>query len=143
MHNVTLNSFVWSSMNLIRMFIIFNYRKRYWKYHKLTLLNLEKRQYLPHYWSDKGFKCTVVDRTLLSLHGGSLEITPTQSLKRAKLIRITYHRIKNDFQRFVTNFNLEILSELKTLEWWISGLRLNPLLFFNLQIKYCLFSTHF
>ena len=35
-----------------------------------------------------------VDRTLLSLHGGSLEITPTQSLKRAKLIRSTYLRIK-------------------------------------------------
>ena len=25
---------------------------------ELALLNLEKRQYLPHYWSDEGFKDT-------------------------------------------------------------------------------------
>ena len=41
---------------------------------ELSELNtLEKRQYLPHYWSDKGFKVTVVNRTLPSVHGGSLE----------------------------------------------------------------------
>ena len=32
------------------------------------------RQYLPHYWSDNGFKSTVVNRALLSLQEGSLEI---------------------------------------------------------------------
>ena len=39
------------------------------------LLNLEIRQYLSHFWSDKDVKGTVVNLTLLSLHGGSLEIT--------------------------------------------------------------------
>ena len=33
--------------------------------------------------------------------------------------------------------NIFISTELKTLEWWISGLRL----FLNLQIKYCLESS--
>ena len=30
--------------------------KKYISYNNLSLLNLEKRQYLPHYWSDKSFK---------------------------------------------------------------------------------------
>ena len=38
-------------------------------------LNLVKRHYLPYYWSDKGFKSTVVNLALSSLHGGSLETT--------------------------------------------------------------------
>ena len=45
-----------------------------------TLLNLEKRQYLPHYWSDKGFKGIVVNLALSSLAVGSLEITLTVPL---------------------------------------------------------------
>ena len=47
---------------------------------KKTLSNLKKRHYLQHYWSDKGFKSTFVNRVLPSLHGGSLEITLTVPL---------------------------------------------------------------
>ena len=46
----------------------------------LILLNLEKRQYLPHYWSDKGLKGTLVTRAVSTCHGGSLEITLTVPL---------------------------------------------------------------
>ena len=35
---------------------IYYCRKTYRNYQKSALLNLEKRQYLPHYLSDKGFK---------------------------------------------------------------------------------------
>ena len=42
---------------------------------KKTLPNLEKRQYLPHYWSDKSFKGTVVNQALPFLHGGSLTVS--------------------------------------------------------------------
>ena len=35
-----------------------------------TLLNLENRHYLSRYGSDNGFKGTVVNLTLPSLHGG-------------------------------------------------------------------------
>ena len=41
----------------------------------------KQRQYLPHYWSDKGFKGTVVNKKLQCLQGGSLEITFIVSLK--------------------------------------------------------------
>jgi len=41
-------------------------------------LNLEKRIYLPHYWTNKGFKGTVVNRAFPE----SFEITLIQSLKR-------------------------------------------------------------
>ena len=41
----------------------------------ITLSNPEKRQYLPHYWSDKGFNGTFERRALPSLHGGSVKIT--------------------------------------------------------------------
>ena len=40
----------------------------------------KKRQYLPHYWSEKGLKSIVVNRTLSFLHRGSLEIMLTVSL---------------------------------------------------------------
>ena len=94
-YNGTLKSFVWSSMNKISMFIIsktdhfqlwFLYllalrtshcRKTYNNYQNLTLCNQEIRQYLPHYWSDKGFLGTVVNQALSSLDGGSLKITLT------------------------------------------------------------------
>ena len=45
-----------------------------------TSFKNEKRQYFPHYWSDKGSKGTVVNQTLPSLYGGSLEITQLQCL---------------------------------------------------------------
>jgi len=35
---------------------------------------LGKRQHLPHFWSDKGFKGTLVNQTLPSLQGESLKI---------------------------------------------------------------------
>ena len=41
----------------------------------LMLLNLEKRQYLPHYWSDQGLKGTIVNRALPSLHGCNHVVT--------------------------------------------------------------------
>ena len=54
-----------------------------------------------------------------------------------------------DYKIIVDGKNLITLTELKTLEWWISGLMLNPLIFlisrlniacspliFNLQINY-------
>ena len=37
-----------------------------------TLIYLENRQYLPHFWSDQGFKGTVVNRAFSYLHGWSL-----------------------------------------------------------------------
>ena len=40
----------------------------------MNTLNLEKWQYLPHIWSDKGFNGAVVNRALPFLHEGSLEI---------------------------------------------------------------------
>ena len=46
----------------------------------LILLNLEKRQYLPHYWSNEGLKGTLVTRAVSTCHGGSLEITLTVPL---------------------------------------------------------------
>ena len=49
-YNGTLNSFVWSSMNKL---------------------------YLQHFWSDLGFKGTVVNRALLNLVEGLLETTVT------------------------------------------------------------------
>ena len=36
-----------------------------------TLYKLKKRRYLPHYWSDKGFKGTVVNRADPSVNGES------------------------------------------------------------------------
>ena len=40
----------------------------------IRVLNSEKRQEIPHFLSDKGFKFIVVNRTLLCLHGWVLEI---------------------------------------------------------------------
>ena len=45
----------------------------------------KKQAYLLHTWSDKAFKCTVVNRTLSSLPGGSLEITLTVPLSAARV----------------------------------------------------------
>jgi len=40
----------------------------------------KKRQFLPHYWSDKGFIGNVVDWVLQSLHKGFFEIALTVPL---------------------------------------------------------------
>ena len=47
---------------------------------KLNILESGQRQFLPHFLSDLSFKGTVVNRALLSFHGGSLEITLTVPL---------------------------------------------------------------
>ena len=49
-------------------------------YRNEKLINLEKRQYLLRYWSDKGFNGTVVNQVLSSVQGGSLEILRTVPL---------------------------------------------------------------
>ena len=41
---------------------------------------LDKRKYLSHYWSDKGFKGIIVNQALSSLHGGSIKIKLQVSL---------------------------------------------------------------
>ena len=54
-----------NSLLLLYYYNWFYYRQKYRNYENQILLNLEKRQYIiPHYWSDKGFKGTVVCRTL-------------------------------------------------------------------------------
>ena len=56
-------------------------------FQELSELNtLEKRPYLPHYWSDKGFKDRSLNRKMPSLHEGSLEKTLTVPL----IMRILY-----------------------------------------------------
>ena len=49
---------------------------------KINSLKKQKHWYLIHTWSDKTFKGTVVNRTLPSLHAGSLEIKRTVYLKK-------------------------------------------------------------
>ena len=96
---MSLKSFVWSSINKISMFSIFktdyfqlwvlytqkwlahfSYRNTCGNYQNRTLINLEKRQYLPHYCSDRGFICTLVNLALPSWHQRSHEITVTVPL---------------------------------------------------------------
>ena len=55
---------------------------------------LEKRQYLPHYWPDKGFKGTVESRTLQSLHKRPLEFKLTVPLSLI-LIQYTYYTVQD------------------------------------------------
>ena len=50
---------------------LFYYWKTYWNYHKQIL---EKREFLQHQRTHKGFKGTVVNQVLPSLQEGSLEI---------------------------------------------------------------------
>ena len=45
------------------------------------ILNLEKRQNLPHYSSDKGFQGTIVNQAFSSLHRVPLRITLTITFK--------------------------------------------------------------
>ena len=47
----------------------------------------KKRRYLPHNWSDKGFKGTVVNRAWASLNVGSHEITPTVPLSHGDTLQ--------------------------------------------------------
>ena len=51
----------------------------YWEWQGYSLPY--EHWYLIHSWSDKAFRCTVVNRALTSLHEGSLEITLTVPLK--------------------------------------------------------------
>ena len=67
-YNGTLETFVWSSMNYILMFILLKADcgfsiKVTCKGNISELNTIEKRQYLPHYWTDKCFKGTVVNGT--------------------------------------------------------------------------------
>ena len=101
-YNDTLESYVWSNMNKISMlfcsftmFIIICefsvkvactfllYNKKQWRNsQKLTLFEYRKQLYLPHFWSDQGFKGTVVNQALQSFNGGSLDTTLTVPLKQ-------------------------------------------------------------
>ena len=67
-----LNINVYNFENL-RFSIVVSLQKHFYcSYTYYTLWNSENRQCLPHYWSDKVFKGTVVNRTLPSLDKGSL-----------------------------------------------------------------------
>ena len=59
-------------------------RKTYWNYQNIhcTLVNLEKQQYPPQFWSYKGFKGTIVNQALPSLKKGSLKLTITVPLRK-------------------------------------------------------------
>ena len=55
------------------------------------LLNLEKLQYLPHYWSKKAYKSdTVMNRASATLSEGSLEITIPLPLKQKVLDNLNF-----------------------------------------------------
>ena len=55
-----------------------------WLAHFLLIRNnwerVKKRLFFLHFWPNSGFKDTVLNLALLSLHGGSLEITRTAPL---------------------------------------------------------------
>ena len=67
-------------------------------------LNLEERQYLPHYWTNEGFKGTVVNRAF----PGSFEITLIQSLKRWTF-EGKYFSVFYKFQFVKTNISWALL----------------------------------
>ena len=74
-------------MNKISMFIILKTNNfQLWFLRKIsirqkwTLLNLEKRNFLQHYWSDKGFKGTLVNWAFSSWHVGSPKMSLTVPL---------------------------------------------------------------
>ena len=60
-----------------------------------------KHWYLIHTWSGKTFKCRLVNRALLSLHGGSLEITLT----------LPYARFSKDYENknCIEEFNISMI----------------------------------
>ena len=72
---------------------------------------LEKRQYLPYYWSDWGWKGTIVNRALSSFHRGSPEITLTVTLEVYEPIEhiINYYQLIsttiNYYQLLLTTIN--------------------------------------
>ena len=77
----------------------------------------QNRQYFRHYWSYKGFKGTVVNRALLSLHGRSLEITfvYTNNNKEKQYILLIFIKIVKDHWRLNLNQNIKIK---KFLDHW-------------------------
>ena len=58
---------------------------------------LKKRNHLIYTWWDKGFKGTVVNRTWLSVHWGSLEITLTYPLNMVSKFYF-YYRLQTLFR---------------------------------------------
>ena len=66
-------------------------RQFYWRTHIEIIRLVEKRQYLPHFLSDVGIKGIVVNRTLPSLNGVSLEtILPNPLKTREKNLTCMY-----------------------------------------------------
>ena len=53
------------------------YKKQWRNDQSLTSFESGKRKYLQHFWSDLGFKGTVVNQALAPLHGWPFEITLT------------------------------------------------------------------
>jgi len=78
----------------------FYFRKPYywWNDQNLTRFNLEKLQYLPHYWSDKDFKCTVVNRALSYLYG-SLILFKKQTFSSHNVIKANLSSIKLNWKQ--------------------------------------------
>ena len=72
-------------LNFLQKLAHFYCIKTYRIYQSLTLLKLDKRQYLPHYGSDKDCKGTVVNQALASLHGGSHGIKLMITLSMIKI----------------------------------------------------------
>ena len=66
---------------------------KYWRdYQNQTLFKSEKWCYLPHFWTDKVSMVTIGNRSVISLHGDSHEITLTVPLnklwKKTRLIKL-------------------------------------------------------
>ena len=88
-------------------------------FRNFQIFNLEKRQYLPHYCSDNGFVSTIVDRTFLSLHGGSLNITLTVPLNGTHVLNLVlkWKWIKKQLKQWIVNwFKQSVISSFLSLE---------------------------
>ena len=58
--------------------------------------DIEKQQYLPHYWLDKGFKGTVVNREKSFLHDELFEIKLTTLLTWKCLVFTVRNSLSSD-----------------------------------------------
>ena len=68
--------------------------RKTFKNHVITLfltwfLSIKKRQYLPHYWSEKGLKVATVNRACPSANGGSLDIESMYTIRGVDLSNCT------------------------------------------------------